>query len=105
MRRGGRIEGLPPFAMEYLANVPRALRAIRAFHLWLQRSGRPILQLEPSEVILFLEPFLAAKTGRARGVVRPILLRYFDWLHKRGLLSFAVDDLAPAANPLAPEAM
>lgn len=81
-------DGLPPFAIEFLVTVPTARRVIRAFHVWLRRSGRPILQLEPREIEQFLAPFLAAQKLHARTRHRRRLFRYFGWLYARKLLPF-----------------
>jgi site-specific recombinase XerD len=82
--------GLPPFALEYLAGVgvsaPRA--ALRGFHAWLRRTGRPIMRLEPAEIANFLTPFLAAQKTQVRTRYRRRLFSYFDWLYARKLLSF-----------------
>lgn len=79
---------LPPFALEYLRESPPARSALRGFHAWLRRTGRPILQLEAAEIDKFLSPFLAARKPYARTRCRRQLFRYFDWLHARKLLSF-----------------
>jgi site-specific recombinase XerD len=81
-------EGLPPFALEYLREARSARPALRGFHAWLRRTGRPILQLEAAEIEKFLSPFLAAQNPHAQTRCRRQLFRYFDWLHIRRLLSF-----------------
>lgn len=81
-------QGLPPFALDYLAHVPIARRVLRAFHEWLRRSGRPILQLESREIDAFLTPALAAQKLHSRTRFRRRLFRYLGWLHSRKLLRF-----------------
>jgi site-specific recombinase XerD len=81
-------EGLPPFAIDYLARVPIARRVLRAFHAWLRRSGRPILQLESREIDSFLTPALAAQKPHSRTRFRRRLFRYLGWLYSRKLLRF-----------------
>jgi len=80
--------GLPPFALEYLLGVRSARRVVRGFHVWLRRSGRPILQLEAAEIERFLTPFLAAQKSHARTRCRRHFFRYLEWLHARKLLPF-----------------
>jgi site-specific recombinase XerD len=88
MTRRDSTAGLPPFALEYLRETRSARPALRGFHAWLRRTGRPILQLEAAEIETFLSPFLAARAMHAQTRCRRQLFRYFDWLHGRKLLSF-----------------
>lgn len=80
-------EGLSPFALDYLTVEPSSRQALRCFHAWLRRTGRPILQLEAAEIQGFMTAFLAALKPLARTRQRRRLFRYFDWLHARKLLS------------------
>jgi site-specific recombinase XerD len=88
-------QGLPPFAVEYLATEPKSRRVVRWFHAWLKRTGRSILQLEPLEIDPFLKPILAAHHARRGRELRRRLFRYFDWLHARKLLPFPAALLEP----------
>jgi site-specific recombinase XerD len=88
VRRRDPDQGLPPFAIEYLAGAPACARVIRSFHAWLRRSGRPILQLQPHEIDQFLTPYLAHQKTHLRTRDRRHLFRYFGWLHSRRLLPF-----------------
>lgn len=88
MSRRNPNEGLPPFAIDYLVDVPNARRVVCLFHAWLRRSGRPILQLEAPEIGQFLSPLLAAQKPHTRTHYRRRLFRYFGWLHARKLLRF-----------------
>jgi len=98
-------EGLPPFAVEYLAGQRSSRRALRWFHAWLKRSGRPILRLESAEVGGMLAAILAAQKPSSRTLHRRRLFRYFDWLHARELLSFDPRCLWPRSTfELPPEA-
>jgi site-specific recombinase XerD len=80
-------ESLPPFALDYLMEVPSSRQVLRCFHAWLRRTGRPILQLEAAEIQGFTTSFLAAIKSPVRTRQRRRLFRYFDWLHARKLLS------------------
>lgn len=97
---------LPPFAVEFLGLKPAARFVVRQFHLWLKASGRPILQLEASELEQFFERL--AKTSdsdRVRAHRRHLALVYFDWLHTRALLRFDPRCAWPRSNfPLPPPA-
>jgi site-specific recombinase XerD len=98
-------EGLPPFAVEYLALQRSSRRVLRSFHVWLRRSGRPILRLAATEVDDVIAPILAAQRPSSRSLHRRRLFRYFDWLHARKLLSFDPRCLWPRSNfALPPEA-
>lgn len=105
-RRRNPLGNLPPFAVEFLGIKPAARSVVCLFHQWLKASGRPILQLEVSE----LEQFLGrlAKTSdleRARAIRRHLALTYLDWLRSRRLLSFDPRCAWPRSNfPLPPHA-
>lgn len=105
-RRRNPLGNLPPFAVEFLGIKPAARSVVCLFHQWLKASGRPILQLEVSE----LEQFLGrlAKTSdleRARALRRHLALTYLDWLRSRGLLGFDPRCAWPRSNfPLPPHA-
>ena len=105
-RQSRSLHKLPPFAVEFLQLKPAAGVAVRHFHHWLKASGRPILQLEASELEQFLERL--AKTSdveRTRAVRRGLALTYFDWLHTRALLRFDPRCAWPRSNfPLPPHA-
>src|SRR5262245_12259787 len=88
MKRHVLNESLPPFALEYLREARSARPALRGFHAWLRRTGRPILQLEATEIESFMSPFLAALKPHTQTRSRRQLFRYFDWLHARKLLPF-----------------
>lgn len=88
MSRRDSSEGLPPFALEYLAAAPKARRVVRCFHAGLRRSGRPIRLLEPREIELFLIPLLVGQKSQARTQRRRRLFRYLGWLYARQLIGF-----------------
>jgi site-specific recombinase XerD len=88
MTRRNRDASLPPFALEYLHEVRSARPVLHGFHAWLRRTGRPVLQLESTEIEQFLHPFLAAQKPSARTRFRRRFFRYLDWLHTRKLVSF-----------------
>jgi site-specific recombinase XerD len=89
---------LPPFAVEYLREQPVARIAVRAFHVWLKRSGRSILQLEEQEVAQCVRSLFYVGSAAARVHRRRRLLRYFEWLHARNLLHFDPRSLWPRAT-------
>jgi site-specific recombinase XerD len=86
--RRAQVDTLPPFALEYLAEMKSSRRVLLWFHAWLRRSGRPILQLEAREVDSFLTPFLARQKPHSRTRYRRQFFRYFGWLHARKLIAF-----------------
>jgi site-specific recombinase XerD len=80
---------LPPFAREFLDTSSSSLPPLLLFHQWLRRSHRPLLQLEAREVDQFLTQLQQSPLPeRRRARLRHLALRYFDWLHARGLLHF-----------------
>jgi site-specific recombinase XerD len=81
-------QGLPPFAIEYLGQASSSALVVRRFHAWLRHSGRPILQLESTEIDQFIAPFLAGQKPHAGTQRRRRLFRYLGWLHARNLLRF-----------------
>lgn len=89
---------LPPFAVEYLAHHPLARIPLRAFHAWLKRSGKSILQLEEHEVASCVRNLFYVGSPAARVTRRRRLLRYFEWLHARNLLRFDPRCLWPRAT-------
>jgi site-specific recombinase XerD len=105
-RRNRIAKDLPPFASEFLELKAAARVAVRLFHQWLKASGRPILQLEASELEQFLERLAkTSDTERVRAVRRRLALTYFDWLHTRALLRFDPRCAWPRSNfPLPPHA-
>jgi len=105
-RRSRSLNHLPPFAVEFLQLKPAAGVAVCHFHHWLKASGRPILQLEASELEQFLER-LAKTPGveRTRALRRRLALTYFDWLHTHALLRLDPRCVWPRLNfPLPPHA-
>lgn len=79
-------KGLPPFARQYLDEARSGHRVVRAFHRWIQRTGRAILQLEPRDIDLVGLTLPTRKPSQARAVRRS-LFRYLRWLHERRLLA------------------
>jgi site-specific recombinase XerD len=85
---------LPPFAQEHLKQRPAAKLVVQRFHVWLQRSCRPIKQLEPNEIEQFLAIIATSPGSRAtRALHRRQARRYLDWLHRQQLLKFAPESL------------
>jgi site-specific recombinase XerD len=83
------LDQLPPFAREFLDTSSRSLPTLVLFHQWLRHSHRPIVQLDAREVERFLaEMQRSSLPERKRARYRHLALRYFDWLHARGLLRF-----------------
>lgn len=100
------LEQLPPFAREFLVTSSRSLPTLVLFHQWLRRSYRPIFQLEAGELEQFLaEVQRSSLPERKRARHRRLALRYFDWLHARGLLRFDPRCAWPRSGfPLPPQA-
>ena len=94
---------LPPFALEYLSEQPAARIPVRAFHGWLKRSGRPLLQLEEQEVASCVRNLFYIGSAATRVIRRRRLLRYFEWLHARNLLRFDPRCLWPRATVRLPK--
>jgi hypothetical protein len=96
---------LPPFAQTYLEAHPQARQVVLEFHIWLRRSCRPVLALEPTELEAFLaqltKPTLKPSTC---AIYRRLALRYFDWLHLQALLPFDSKRLCSRGSPLIPHA-
>ncbi len=83
------LDQLPAFAREFLATGASSLPSLVLFHQWLRRTHRPLLQLETREVEQFLTQLQQSPLPeRRRARLRHLALRYFDWLHARGLLRF-----------------
>jgi site-specific recombinase XerD len=97
--RRNRLGNLPLFAMEFLGIRPAARVPVQQFHQWLKASYRPILQLDSSELEQFLQRLAKAPgSERVRAVKRRLALKYFDWLHSRGLLRFDPRCAWPRSN-------
>ncbi len=87
---------LPPFALEYSTLHPNDAVGVQRFHVWLQRTHRPIKQLTPPELQQFLAILASLPLGKAtRTRHRFSVLRYFRWLHQRQLLSHPLSAIAP----------
>ena len=78
---------LPPFALEFLELHPQPPATVGAFHRWLSASHRPLRQLEKEELDTFLLRFATKPQTATKRQGRTRVLRYFDWLHSRGLLA------------------
>lgn len=95
-----------PFAAEFLQSSPASRLVVQQFDIWLRASGRPIRQLDSSELEQFLHR-LAKIPGKDHDHARRrhLALNYFDWLHARELLSFDPRCTWPRSNfPLPPHA-
>jgi site-specific recombinase XerD len=77
----------PPFAQEFLESRPQSRIAVCAFHRWLSASHRPLRQLQKPELDVFLLRFTIKPQTPTKRQNRTRILRYFDWLHSRGLLA------------------
>ncbi len=89
---------LPHFAEEYLASWPKSRSVVRAFQVWLKATCRPLMQLEKSELDLFLLRFSGNPPTATRRHQRRLALLYFDWLHDRALLRFDSRCAWPRSN-------
>lgn len=90
---------LPPFAEEHLKQLPAAKVVVQRFHVWLQRSCRPIKQLEPNEIEQFFAILATSPGSRAtRTLHRRQARRYLEWLHRQQLLKFAPETLWSTAS-------
>lgn len=78
---------LPPFALEFLESHSPSRAAVGTFHRWLKASHRPLRQLQKEELDVFLLRFTVKPQTPAKRQARTRVLRYFDWLHVRGLLA------------------
>lgn len=78
---------LPPFALEFLESHPQSRAAVSTFHRWLSASHRPLRQLQKQELEVFLLRFTIKPQTPSKRQARTRILRYFDWLHSRGLLA------------------
>ena len=91
---------LPDFAREYLLLQPRAGTSVHRFHIWLRASHRPLKQLEPRELELFLATLASQPLGKATRALHVRRARhYLDWLRQRQLLRAPT----PSASPAVPE--
>lgn len=101
-----RFRNLPPFAVEFLQSNPQAIASVRIFHQWLKRTYRPIRALTATEIeplLLRIEQKYVSQTSRR--IHRRRALKYFDWLHARGLLQFDPQCAWPRSSfPLPPDA-
>lgn len=94
---------LPAFAQEFLESHPQSRAALGAFHRWLKASHRPLRQLQKQELDVFLLRFTIQPQSHGRRQTRGLVLRYFDWLHSRGLLALDSRCAWPRSNfPLPP---
>jgi site-specific recombinase XerD len=95
---------LTPFATEFLETNKASRVVVTEFDRWLKASFRPIRQLDVAEIEQFLQRLAKSAEGdRARIQRRALALKYFDWLHTRGLFGFDPRCAWPRSNfPLPP---
>lgn len=98
-----RIDGLPPFAVEFLQSNPQATAIVHKFHQWLKATRRPVLGLTAAEVATFQLHLKQERVDEARrGVHWRMALRYFEWLRMRGLLPFDARRASSRSNFILP---